>query len=252
MPRLAKQLNLFLLGLLALALIPTTAMAVVVGSRETGHLTPGTGSSGAPNGDSDNLTFSQDNRVVKFAAFDTSAPNLVGNDAHGKRDVVLSRRSGGAGTLGGGMEFASVSSSGVQGNGDSRKPRLDGSAHSASHCIVFESDSTNLDPRDTTPDTDVFLRDLKTRKTTLVSTGGNGTDPDVDGACKGVVFSSNGVVKLYDTGKKTLLTVGSGTNPDIQGNGKGAAYERGGQIRYQAFQNVNRVIGKGGKRGFIW
>lgn len=250
MARLAPKLKFFLPAAVAVALVPTTAMAVVVGTRQTGHLTPQSGTGGAPDGNSDNLTFSQDNRVVKFAAFDTSATNLAPGDTNGKRDVILFRRSGGAGNLGGAMELASVSSQGIQGNGDSRKPRLDGSARSASHCLVFESESTNLDPRDTTPDTDVFLRDLKTRTTTLASLNDDGTDPDVDGSCKAVVFSSAGKVMLYDVAKRNLFQIGSGTNPDIQNNGKGAAYERDGQIYYQAFQFINRM--KGGKRVFFW
>lgn len=231
-------------AVIAAALIPSTALAVVVGTRETGHLTP------PADGASDNLTFSQDNRDVKLAAFDTSATDLVAGDTNGKRDVVLFRRSSGAGNLGGGMELASVNNQGVQSNGDSTKPRLDGSSRAAARCLVFESTGTNLDPRDTTPDIDTFLRDTKAKKTTLVSTGGSGDDADVAGDCGTVVYSDGSAVKLYDVKDKTQFVVGRGTNPDIQNNGKGAAYERGGQIYYQAFQKVNRMVG--GKRRWIW
>jgi hypothetical protein len=238
------------LAVLAAALIPAAASAVVVGDRETGHLTPPAGTSNPANGDSDNISFSQDNRVVRYAAFDTSASNLVAGDTNGKRDVLLFQRQNGAGNLGGNMQLASVNNAGQQSNGDSVKPRLDGSSRAASRCLVFESQGTNLDPRDKTPDIDVFLRNIKAKKTTLISTGGSGDDADIAGDCGTVVYSDGSKVKLYDVKDKTQFVVGRGTNPDMQNNGKGAAYERGGQIYYQAFQKVNRMVG--GKRRFIW
>src|SRR3954454_16216023 len=136
-------------------LIPAIAHAIVVGKRQTTILSPPEDSGLPPaNGDSDNVTFSQDNRNVRMAAFDTTASNLVNGDNNGKRDVVIFNRSAGEGNLGGSLAIASLNSKGEQANDDSQRPRLDGSSSNAPHCVVFGSVATNLDPRDKTNDVD--------------------------------------------------------------------------------------------------
>lgn len=250
-----RRFRLATLLVLAAVLLPVSiATGIVVGKRQTTILTPPEDSGLPPaDGDSDNVTFSQDNRNVRMAAFDTTATNLVQGDNNGKRDVVIFKRSPGEGNLGGSLAIASLNSKGEQANDDSQRPRLDGSSSKAPHCVIFSSVATNLDPRDKTNDVDIFLRDLSKNKTTLVSTKGQGTHADIDNECEVATYAGDNKVWVYDVKTKKNFPIGKGTGPDMQNNGKGVAYERGGQIYYQAFQKVNRIVNKKtGKRGFIW
>lgn len=250
-----KRAKLAILFVIAAVLVPVTiAQGVVVGNRQTTILTPPADSGLPPgNGDSDNVTFSQDNRNARMAAFDTTASNLVNGDNNGKRDVIIFRRSVGEGNLGGTLAIASLNSQGEQANDDSQRPRLDGSSNRDPHCVVFESVATNLDARDKANDVDVFLRDVRRNRTTLVSTAGSGAHADIDNVCEVVVYSGGNRIWVYDIKTKKRFVVGRGTDPDMQNNGKGVAYERSGQVFYQAFQKVNRIINRRtGKRGFIW
>lgn len=243
------------LSIVVAILIPVAiAQGIVVGKRQTTILTPPADSGLPPaNGDSDNVTFSQDNRNARMAAFDTTASNIIQGDNNGKRDVIIFKRNAGEGNLGGTLAIASVNSKNEQANDDSQRPRLDGSSSKEPHCVVYESVATNLDPRDKTQDVDVFLRDTKANKTTLVSINGSGAHADIDNECEVVVYSGQNRIIVYDIKTKKTFPVAKGTDPDMQNNGKGVAYERGGQIFYQAFQKVNRIINKRtGKRGFIW
>src|SRR4051794_1031677 len=246
--------QLVLVAALCALLVPAIAQAIVVGKRQTTILSPPEDSGLPPaNGDSDNVAFSQDNRSVRMAAFDTTASNMVNGDNNGKRDVVIFKRSPGEGNLGGTLAIASLNSKGEQANDDSQRPRLDGSSSHEPHCVVFGSVATNLDPRDKSPDSDVFLRDLKKNKTALVSVKGSGAHADIDNECEVVTFAGQNKIWLYDVKTKKQFQIARGIDPDMQNNGKGLAYERGGQVFYQAFQKVNRIINKRtGKRGFIW
>src|SRR3954447_13857408 len=173
--------QLVLVAALCALLVPAIAHAIVVGKRQTTILSPPEDSGLPPaNGDSDNVTFSQDNRSVRMAAFDTTASNMVNGDNNGKRDVVIFKRSPGEGNLGASLAIASLNSNGEQANDDSQRPRLDGSSAHAPHCVVFGSVATNLDPRDKSPDADVFLRDFAKNKTTLVSIKDSGAHADID------------------------------------------------------------------------
>src|SRR3954447_12417887 len=234
--------------------VPALAYGIVVGKRQTTILSPPEDSGLPPaNGDSDNVTFSQDNRNARIAAFDTTSSNLVNGDNNGKRDVVIFKRQTGEGNLGGTLAIASLNSAGEQANDDSQRPRLDASSAHEPHCVVFNSVATNLAPADKSPDSDVFLRDLKKNTTALVSVKGSGAHADIDNECEVVAFAGENKIWLYDVKTKKQFAIARGIDPDMQNNGKGLAYERGGQVFYQAFQKVNRVINKKtGKRGFIW
>src|SRR3954451_9614672 len=72
------------------------------------------------NGDSDDLSFSQDNRNARLLVFDSSAGNLVPGDMNGARDVFVMRREAGGAKLGGTLSLASVATGGAAANGDSR------------------------------------------------------------------------------------------------------------------------------------
>jgi Tol biopolymer transport system component len=96
----------------------------------------------------------------RFVAFDSLASNLVPGDDNGKRDVFIADRQNGA------VEWISVDSAGVPGNGDSQ----DASLSDDGRFVAFASRATNLDPADASGDySDVYVRDRLLGTTTLAS-----------------------------------------------------------------------------------
>lgn len=124
----------------------------------------------------------------------------------------------------GALTVLSVSSQGVQGNGNSWELAMsdDGS------CVAFTSEATNLVTLDTNRYPDVFVRDMGTGKTERVSVASNGQqsngysrNPSVSADCRYVAFASQatnlvdqpintrGNVFVHDreTGETTLVSV---------------------------------------------
>lgn len=221
---------------LAVALLAVVAMSAVAWSaseRVTTILNP----PGA-NGGSDNVTFSQDNRDTRLIAYDSDASNIVPGDTNGVRDVFVHARShpGPNGDFSGTDSMVSVSSAGVPGNGPSELAAIDGDYKHVPHCIAFQSSATNLDPAHGTQDTAVYLRDLRTRRTMLISIGKpNAQNASIDGKCELVSFDSNGTVYIRDLTKAKTIRVGVGFNAKLQHNSKAIAWVRGGHIYYQSF-----------------
>jgi Tol biopolymer transport system component len=101
----------------------------------------------------------------RFVAFSSQSTNLVpGYSALGFSDIYVHDRQTGSTVL------ASVSSAGVQGNGNSINPSISGDGR----FVAFESDATNLlgPGGDVNGVTDVFLRDLSMGITSIVSKAG--------------------------------------------------------------------------------
>ena len=196
--------------------------------------------SGAPaNGSSSAPSVSGDNRKTRFAAFESDATNLVAGDSNGKRDIFMwSRPSGRQGlTLprgSGSLQRVSVANDGAEANGDSFGASLDGSVAKVAHCVAFQSAATNLAAGDADVTTDIFVRDLRARKTFLVSRGitGAASDPSIDGACSKVAFVSGNqvVVQGVRTGKAKVL--GNGRNPDFALDGRAVAWESGESVMF--------------------
>lgn len=202
------------------------------------------------NGSSDNTTFSQDNRLVRLMAFDSGASNLVPGDGNGRRDVILFSRGGGLGNLAGGISRVSVGAGGREGNGDSTKPSIDGDTKRAPHCVTFQSTASNLAKGDSSADSDIFMRELRGNRTSLVSVGhSNARNAVIDGECDFVTYEAGGAVFVRDLEASRTYRLASGSNPDQQTNGKGVVYERGGQVYHQAFQKVNLPGGRGRTKG---
>ncbi len=95
------------------------------------------------------------------------------------------------------VERVSVSSTGVQGNWQSRNPAVsDGGRY-----IVFESDATTMVPDDTNNQADIFVHDRVTGTTTRMSVTADGsqvtgpaTRPAISGDGRRVVFASFGAL----------------------------------------------------------
>jgi hypothetical protein len=118
-------------------------------------------------GNYESLAISGDGRYV---AFGSAASNLVANDTNSRHDIFVRDRQTGQTTR------VSVSSTGVQGNGDSDGPAItpDG------RYITFRSAATNLIADDTNSRVDIFVHDRQTGQTTRVSVSSNGAAGDGD------------------------------------------------------------------------
>jgi hypothetical protein len=205
---------------------------------------PGNGSSSAP-------TVSGDNRKTRFAAFQSDATNLVGGDTNNSTDVfVWSRPKGRDGlTLpkgSGSLQRASVASGGAQANGSSRNPSLDGSVSAVAHCVAFESDASNLAPGDGDRTTDVFVRDLRAKKTYLVSRGisAPASDPSIAGNCGKVAFVANGNVLVAPVKAGKARVLGAGSNPDYSLDGRAVTWQQGGTVVFVR-DGKKSVVGAG-------
>jgi hypothetical protein len=113
------------------------------------------------NGDSGGASISAGGR---FVAFGSSASNLVPGDTNNATDTFVRDRWTGT------TRRVSVSSTGAQGNGDSRGPSIS----AGGRFVAFTSRATNLVPGDTTDWEDIFVRDRLTGTTTQVSVSSTG------------------------------------------------------------------------------
>jgi hypothetical protein len=233
---------------LVVASAGSLAVAAVNGTRVTAVI------SRDANGPSHGGAFSQDGRQVDYYAFASMASNLVPGDTNGRQDVFVLRRGSAPSALGGALSRVSVNTGGQEGNGDSSNPSFDGDSGHSPHCVAFQSTSTNLAPGATSGASHVFVRNLRSRRTTLVSAGQDGaTDPVIDGECEFVTYDVGGVVFLRDLVAGRTYGIAHGVQPDQQTDGKGVAYVRDGQVYYQAFQKVfnhghPKVVQPGGER----
>ena len=100
----------------------------------------------------------------RYVVFVSDAPNLVAGDTNRTRDIFLHDRSTGATTR------VSVSSSGRQANGSSEFPAISADGR----FVAFQSLATSLVAQDTNGLSDVFVRDLRTGRTTRVSLNSRG------------------------------------------------------------------------------
>jgi hypothetical protein len=192
---------------------------------------------GAPNGPSAHPAVSGDNRTTRYAAFDSTATNLVGGDSNGQPDVYLWTRPSGIAGLrlnqpGGTLRRVSVSSSGAQGNGASTNPSLDGSTRNGAHCVAFQSTASNLAAGDGDTTSDVFVRDLRSNRTVLVSRGVGpaAEEPSIDGTCRSVAFSASGSVYVAKVRGGRPHRLGAGGNPDYALDGSAVVWEHSGHV----------------------
>jgi hypothetical protein len=200
------------------------------------------------NGPSSGGAFSQDGRTASLYAFTSAATNLVPNDTNGASDVFVLHRNG----MGGGIERASVSSSGAQGNGNSSSPSVDGTNGHGPHCVAFQSNATNLAPADPSPDSDIFVRHLSSNHTTVVAPGMvNSEHPTIDGDCHLVAFDAGGVVYVANIHGGKPLAIAGGTQADQETDGRGVTYVRDGQIWYQRFAPGRHGLHKRGHERLV-
>jgi uncharacterized repeat protein (TIGR01451 family) len=227
-------------NLLAGGNLPTN---IFVHDRQTGSTEIASVSSSGRQGEglSSSPDLSADGR---FVAFDSDASNLTRGDRNNITDVFRHDRVTGETIL------VSLGSDGRQGAASSHAPAISADGH----FIVFHANSP-LVPNDTNDNTDVYLRDVQTGTTTLISvatdgSAGNGTSfiQDISGDGRVVAFVSsatnlipddvvdnepNVYVRDLNTNTTELASVGSdGTranvgffdNPAISADGRFVAF----------------------------
>ncbi|MFL5825390.1 MAG: hypothetical protein ACJ76V_02585 [Thermoleophilaceae bacterium] len=233
------------LAVLALAL-PAGASAGVFGTDPLAiSIDP---AKGAPNGPSDHATVSGDDRSTRYAAFDSSATNLVSGDGNGVADVFLwSRPHGSAGlTLSrptGDLQRVSVTSSGGEANGESTNPSLDGSIKKKPHCVAFQSTASNLASGDNDKTSDIFVRDFARNKTALISRGVGpaATDASIDGSCTNVAFTAGGKVLVASVKGGKPKSLGAGSQPDYSLDSTAVTWVKGGNVMLKRDGKTTKV-----------
>jgi hypothetical protein len=142
-------------------------------------------------GDSSTPVLTPDGR---FAAFRSSATNLVVGDTNGRRDVFLRDR------LLGTTQLLSIDSNGGQGNADSgiQRPSITPDAR----YVAFDSRAT-LVPADTNTWHDVYVRDRGPRTPTAFCTSGTSSN----GCSASIAASTNPSVSLANACNVTVSNV---------------------------------------------
>jgi hypothetical protein len=237
-------------ALLASAILAASASAATYGSRPLNISAPSP--SVAPNGGSGQPSVSGDNRKARLIAFYSDASNLTSGDNNGRRDIFVWHRPRSnsfrsIGHIGAGkLSRASVSSRGVQSNGNSENPSIDGSMNNSPHCVAFQSQATNLSSADATPDWDIYVRDLRRHKTRLVSKGApaDAINPSINGRCSAVLFESAGRIYKGSVRGRAARAIASGTQPDYSLDGQSKVWVSGGQVVFR-HPGRNRTLGAG-------
>jgi Tol biopolymer transport system component len=138
-------------------------------------------------------TISNDGRYV---AFHSDMTNLVPRDTNGVFDIFVHDR------VTGKTQRVSVSSTGRQANAEC----LGSAAFSADRRFVaFTSLATNLVANDRNDITDVFIRDLRTNRTRLISLGMNGQGDDASWIGLGTAFTGDGRHLLFASWAANLV-----------------------------------------------
>lgn len=192
---------------------------------------PADGASGGP-------SISGDDRFARLAAFHSDATNLVGGDTNAERDIFVWRRPRGEAGLRldrpglGRLTRISVSTAGAQADGPSESPQLDGSISRAPHCVVFQSRATNLAAGDRARDWDVYLRDLRSGRTRLISRGvRDATEPTISGDCRRVAFTAGGAVYTASAKRPRPRRFRAGSQADYSFDGRALAWVHAGTVR---------------------
>ena len=124
----------------------------------------------------------------RFVVFDSYASNLVRGDTNGKQDVFIRDLKTGT------TRLVSAGRGGAPANGPSTRPAISANGH----FVTFESTATNVVRANTKHGRDIFVRNLSTGRTHLVTAGragapanGSSDDPTISGGGRYVVFASN-------------------------------------------------------------
>lgn len=192
-------------------------------------------------------TISADNRFVAFSSFDSRV--VSHGDTNAFADIFVRDRQTGVNVR------VSVSSEGLESNGNSSNPVISGNGR----FIVFSSEATNLVANDTNGLRDIFVHDTQTSETSRVNIDSNGIETintgffsnsfrsDISNDGRFVVFSTaatnlvendtNNLSDVFLHDRNTGITVrvsenengdnsnGDSTNPSISPDGRYVAFQ---------------------------
>jgi Tol biopolymer transport system component len=153
------------------------------------------------------LTRSSVSSNGQYVAFSSSADGIVSTDTNGCQDVFVHDLVSGANTL------VSVSADGpYSGNGNSSEPAISADGR----YVAFSSYATNLVANDTNNASDVFVRDLQTGSTALVSVAAGGTGVGNGNSCT-PQLSADGQRLLFFSQANNLTTnsVSANAGPNL-------------------------------------
>jgi len=139
----------------------------------------------------------------RFVTFDSYATNLVPGDTNASLDIFVRDLSTNTTTL------VSASSSGDRGNNDSGLPSISANGR----FVAFRSIATNLVPGDTNDRRDIFVRDLLTNTTTLVSASSNGDRANASSTL--CYISADGRFVAFSSNADNLVPGDTNNNEDI-------------------------------------
>ena len=139
----------------------------------------------------------------RYVAFDSEASNLVPGDTNRTNDVfVRDLRSGTT-------QRVSLAADGTQGNDYSEYPAISADGR----YVAFESDASNLVPGDTNEGWDVFVRDLRSGTTELVSVATNGTQANSYSSAPAI--SADGRYVAFWSGASNLVPGDTNEHYDV-------------------------------------
>jgi Tol biopolymer transport system component len=132
----------------------------------------------------------------RWLAFANESDNLIANDTNQCRDIFVRDLASGA------LALVSANTNGVCGNGVSSEPAIS----SDGRYVVFTSNADDLVPGDTNRASDVFLRDVESGTTSLVSLNWLGTGPGNRGSSTAMV-GAGGRYVVFRSQATTLVNV---------------------------------------------
>ena len=156
---------------------------------------------GEANNESSGPSLSADGNLV---AFESYADNLVAGDSNGMVDIFVHNRATGA------TSRVSVSSAGAQANSDSYNADI----APGGRFVTFESYADNLVAGDNNGMGDVFVRDLQTGQTELISHAYDGSDGDSH-SVEPVISSDGRYVAFHSSASNLVPDDGNGWTNDI-------------------------------------
>ncbi len=145
-------------------------------------------------------SISDDGRYIAFAS---SASNLVSGDTNGVQDSFIRDIQTGQTTR------VSVDSSGTQGNASSSYPYISGDGH----FIAFASSANNLVTGDSNGVQDIFLHDMQTGETRLISVSSSGVQGDL--GSWSIAISGDGSSIVFSSQATNLVTGDTNTTMDV-------------------------------------
>ncbi len=197
---LQRNAGRLVVACLMIGALPPVARAAVGGGRNGPSLISLAVDGSEADGASFTPSISADGRYVAFAS---AASTMVAGDTNRTEDIFVYDRVART------SERVSVSTIGVEGNGDSYDPAISANGR----YVAFTSAASNLTPGDGNGQIDIFVRDLVDRVTVLVSAGPQGAMGDLPSVAPSI--SGNGRFVAFESDASTLVPNDTNSTGDV-------------------------------------